>query len=540
MRVRWGLCGLMLWGVGTATALLLHSEGVRQETVCLSLSDGTPIHGVLYRPTDSPPEYPMPAAVVLHGLATSHRSCEVALAKPLVRSGFVVLAIDMRGHARSGGSLPQSWFDDLDRILEQRVEHPEVTVALQYLRALPDVDAQKICLLGHSLGGLAAVNAACSGEPVASVVAISVAPQMCDLENPRNLLLLAGDLDRLISPPRFQRALSRATGGRLDECSIPFGRFKKGTARELWVAHWVSHLSPLFDPCASRRAVLWATLSVGREPGFIPCKRLIAIDCLVLVSLLAGGVATAVFLSKGRQFLLSAPSENHDLRPRLTLPHGALRRSAIALALCGLAVPVAAFLGDLMPNLGVLFAGASLALCALLALAWMAAAGTIALNEGSRAAFEMIHVRGAALGILGAVAGGMWLGVPLGSTWMDLVPCSQRIVLGSLLLVLLLPWSLVLARGVQRTVPNEGKRSALYRGLIWLAIAGVVWLGNELFNRLHPFFGISVSLLGAAFILPLPLWLLKDRPGMTAARAVCQAASAAWLLACHLPFVHNG
>ena len=78
------------------------------------------------------------------------------------------------------------------------------------------------------------------------------------------------------------------------------------------------------------------------------------------------------------------------------------------------------------------------------------------------------------------------------------------------------------------------------RGLLWLAIPAVVWIGNELFNRSHPFFGISVTLAGAAFVLPLPLWLLEDRKGMTMARAVGLAFSAAWLFACHLPFVNNG
>jgi pimeloyl-ACP methyl ester carboxylesterase len=540
MSLRWGLCFLILWGVGTLAALLLHSEGIREEAVHLALADGTAIHGVLYRSTDSTSTKPTPAALVLHGLATSHRSCEVALIHPLVRMGFIVLAIDLQGHGRSGGSLPESWFSDLDRILEMRVELPEVAEGLRFLRSRAEVDGRHVCLLGHSLGGLAAVNTACSDEEVASVVAISVAPQICDIDNPKNLLLLAGDLDRLISPSRFQQALRRATGGRLEECAVPFGRFKQGTARELWVAHWVGHLSPLFDPCSSRRALLWASLSVGREPGFISCARLISIDCAVLFATMAGIIAAVASLKKGAQFLLpvSTPME-YDV-PHIPNPPIVKHRAAIALALCALAVPVAVFSGELLPKTRVLFGGATAILYALIALAWFAAGKPIAIEREKRSTYFKTLLRGAMLGILGFGVSLAWLGFPLGATWLDLTPYTPRSELGSLYLLLFLPWSFVLSHGIQRVLPYKNRWSAIYRGLTWLAIALASWLGNELFNGLQPFFGISVSLLGASFLFALPLWLLPDRCGMMTARSFCQAFSAAWILACHQPFVHAG
>jgi dienelactone hydrolase len=522
--MRWGWIALALWAMATAAAFLLHHQGVRQEPVQLTLADGTRIHAVLYRSGGDAPEAPAPAAVVLHGMAVTHRSCEAALTMPLARCGFVVLALDLRGHGRSGGSLPKSWFRDLDDILQRRTDSPEAETALCYLRSLPHVDGNRIGLLGHSLGGLAAVNTACTDTAVASVVAISVAPQMCDAQRPRNLFLLAGDLDRLVPPSHFLSAIRRATDGLLDHADpLPIGDLEDGTGRQLCIAHWVSHMSPLFDPTASRRAVQWTGNSAGLDPGSVPGGRLIAIGCTVVLAVLAGGVACTVLIMKLAERILPATSESE----------GSWRRTAAALVLGLGMAPAAAFLSEGLPDWGVLYAASTLVLFVLLALIWLMAGWRLGRPSADRSAAW----RGTVIGMLAALLGIVWLGLPLGATWLDLMPCTRRVAVGLLLLPLFLPWSLLLAHGVQRVVPARRRWFGMVRGLAWLAIPAALWIGSELFNSRQPFFGIAVSLLAAAFVLPLPLWLLEDRKGMTLARAISLAVSAAWLFSCHLPFV---
>jgi pimeloyl-ACP methyl ester carboxylesterase len=532
---RWyGLSGLMLWLVGVATIWLLGGTDVRRECVPLTLADGTPIHGVLYRKGTLPPTQPMPAAVVLHGTAMSHQSCEPGLSLSLAECGIAVLAVDLRGHGRSDGSLPKSWFDDLDRILELPANQQEAAAGLQYLQALPWVDAKRISLVGHSLGALAAVSTAYPRQDVASVVSISVAPLICDARSPRNLLLLAGDCDRLISPARYDTSIRRATGSAPYEAGVLFGTLETGTGRECCFCRGVSHLSALFDPSTARRAVQWVGYSAAHDPGPVPGGRLMGTGCAVLLAVL-GGAAACTMVLKALTNRLPAASEMN----------GPGRRARIPLLLCVVAGPIAAVLGDWLPTGPVLFAGPTVVLFALLALIWLGAGRGRLARAGERETGRLPnHSKGiwagTGIGLLSCVLGVLWFGLPFGATWLDLLPCGRRATLGLVLVLLLFPCTLGLACALRRALPGKGSGFAAARGIAWLAIPAAVWLGNELCNRRHPFFGIAVSLFAAAFLVPLPLWLLPDRKGMSLARAISHAASVAWLLACHLPFVHAG
>ena len=86
---------------------------------------------------------PRGVLVIHHGLA-DHGARYAGLAEPLVRAGFAVWALDMRGHGRSAGARASSpsidaFLDDLDAFLrEVRAAEP----------------GRPVFLMGHSLGGL--------------------------------------------------------------------------------------------------------------------------------------------------------------------------------------------------------------------------------------------------------------------------------------------------------------------------------------------------------------------------------------------------
>lgn len=129
----------------------------------LRADDGTRLAGT-YLPgpvvAGSAPTGPRPVAVLLlHGFGANHRKPAYArLASGLARR-VPVLAVDLRGHGRSGG---RSTLGDH--------EVGDVAAGVSWLRAFGH---DEVVLVGLSMGGTAALHAACSGVPVTAVVTVS-------------------------------------------------------------------------------------------------------------------------------------------------------------------------------------------------------------------------------------------------------------------------------------------------------------------------------------------------------------------------------
>jgi dipeptidyl aminopeptidase/acylaminoacyl peptidase len=146
-------------------------------------SGGATISGILRVPAG---EGPFPAVVVVHGSVDPDRYESGGDLEPeqraLVGSGYAVLATDLRGFA---GSDPADTTDSLvvdpgfgwSTVLDWGMAL-DVVNALEVLRSgqVPEVDAGRIGLLGHSLGGLLALDAAVIAPGAADmIVALSAA-----------------------------------------------------------------------------------------------------------------------------------------------------------------------------------------------------------------------------------------------------------------------------------------------------------------------------------------------------------------------------
>jgi fermentation-respiration switch protein FrsA (DUF1100 family) len=100
------------------------------------------------------------AVVVRHG-AGSERSSALDQAAVLAGAGYGVLIVDARGHGSSDGrAMDLGWFGDLD-----------TAAAVDHLASRPGVDADRIAVLGLSMGGEEAIGAAAADERIAAVVA---------------------------------------------------------------------------------------------------------------------------------------------------------------------------------------------------------------------------------------------------------------------------------------------------------------------------------------------------------------------------------
>ncbi|GEN08932.1 alpha/beta hydrolase [Myxococcus fulvus] len=176
------------------------------------------------------------AVVLVHGFA-DNRAQLLFEARALARAGYGVLLFDLRAHGESGG----------DRVTWGDRERRDVTAALDFVAARPDVDPARLGLFGFSMGGttallvaehdarvkaVAAAGAypaleadvysgygkwgALSAEPVlwtlrragVDVDAVRPIDGMCQLKG-RPLLLVNGDVDP-DAPAKLQASLFRA------------------------------------------------------------------------------------------------------------------------------------------------------------------------------------------------------------------------------------------------------------------------------------------------------------------------------------------
>jgi pimeloyl-ACP methyl ester carboxylesterase len=95
------------------------------------------------------------AAVLRHGSGSTGSSV-LAQAEVLARHGYGVLVTDARGHGRSSGrAMDFGWYGDTD-----------IGAAVTFLAAQPDVDPDRIAVVGLSMGGEEAlVDAARAAAP---------------------------------------------------------------------------------------------------------------------------------------------------------------------------------------------------------------------------------------------------------------------------------------------------------------------------------------------------------------------------------------
>jgi hypothetical protein len=127
-------------------AYFVHTSGgnVKITDMTYVTEDGARMSALLYVPDSVSVENPAPAIVSCHGYNNT-REVQDINAVELSRRGYVVIAIDEYDHG--GSSFPDP------RINKGVAVDMGAYPALQYLGTLPYVDAKRIGMVGHSMGG---------------------------------------------------------------------------------------------------------------------------------------------------------------------------------------------------------------------------------------------------------------------------------------------------------------------------------------------------------------------------------------------------
>jgi len=164
----------------------------------------------LYLPPGASADDPVPAVVLLHGAAGILSMREPAYARQLASLGVAAMVVDAYGARHD---IAATFVDRLLNITEAAVL-ADAFAALDYLNGLPEVDGERVVLVGFSYGGMAATYAvyeevasrlALNGERFAGHVAF-YAPCIARFEDNRTtgapLLMLAGTGDAIVDPAR--------------------------------------------------------------------------------------------------------------------------------------------------------------------------------------------------------------------------------------------------------------------------------------------------------------------------------------------------
>ncbi|MGW8249702.1 MAG: alpha/beta hydrolase [Anaerolineales bacterium] len=129
-----------------------------EDPVTILAADGVQLVGTFYAPQHPPP--PWPGVLLLHMVYGSRQDWQDFVTR-LTGAGYAVLALDMRAHGDSGGSLEWDKFgNDLLRVWD-------------YFASRPDVEAGHSGVVGASIGANMALRLGASQPGVGGVVLLS-------------------------------------------------------------------------------------------------------------------------------------------------------------------------------------------------------------------------------------------------------------------------------------------------------------------------------------------------------------------------------
>lgn len=181
---------------------------------------------------------PRGSVVILHGLC-ANRKIMFPFSFQLARAGMRVYVLDLPGHG-----------DNTDSFSFARVEQC-VSAALESLTDSGKIKPDLTAVIGHSMGGAAAVRLA-DREPVVATIAISPGPMVMPQRMPSNLLVFSAGHDLGLLKGQAARLAAAAGGNRTSPED-----FAERRAFELVYLPRATHTSLLLDSRVLQNSIRW-------------------------------------------------------------------------------------------------------------------------------------------------------------------------------------------------------------------------------------------------------------------------------------------
>jgi dienelactone hydrolase len=291
-----GACLMVLIGASLLASFTQQGFGkVFVSNVSYLNYNGIRIRAKLLNPRSAAKSHPAPGVVYIHGYQNNRETSD-AYCIELARRGIVVLEIDAIGRGNSG--IPGR-LDDPDFDLTYGGK-----ISLNYLLSLPEVDADRIGLMGHSLGAEMVYNLALKNPAVKALVISGFAYRAdASTRMPKNMLMIYGKYDefrrRMTGTRDFEKEWMQtpqtrhAFGIEDPKINTTYGSFAAGTARRVFMPH-ITHLQQSHSKPSVAEALDWMNLALhpGQE-NWIPSDRQIwpIKEWSTLIAMLAGFAA---------------------------------------------------------------------------------------------------------------------------------------------------------------------------------------------------------------------------------------------------------
>lgn len=212
------------------------------------------LHGFLAY--DDANDQPRPAVLVAHDWTGRNEfSCEKA--QMFVDMGYLGFALDMYGHGRLGASTPEKMALMQPLVNDRRMLRERIRAAYDALIAMPEVDINRIAVIGFCFGGLCALDLARSGAELKGVVSFhgllnKPVEKLAHHPIHAKILVLHGYDDPMVPPEQVNAFCQEMTEEKVDWQVHIYGHAKHAFANPQ--AH-DTQLGTVYNAKAERRAL---------------------------------------------------------------------------------------------------------------------------------------------------------------------------------------------------------------------------------------------------------------------------------------------
>ncbi|NJN29360.1 MAG: alpha/beta hydrolase [Synechococcales cyanobacterium RM1_1_8] len=203
---------------------------------------------------------PVPAVLFCHGLS-SHKETFAPLAWELARRGIAGVVFDFGGYGQS-----------YRRPVSPQANLSDAKALVQWMQQQPRLDAKRLGIVGHSMGGTTALEMGLAHPELKATVVLGIAG-FATRQSPANLLFGSGVYEQLNPVGQMQEFAAIAAGlppGQKLEAGTTLGSFALGTARRLALSPTIDHALAPYDGQLQREAIAWLEQAFNQPLSTLP------------------------------------------------------------------------------------------------------------------------------------------------------------------------------------------------------------------------------------------------------------------------------